>query len=895
MALFLRERWNLSQWAIAHPRLTISFWLGILVAGILAFSSLKYALFPDVAFPVVIVQATAPLASAQETEQSLTNLLEAPLKNLPQTTLYSSSYPGQAVISIAFNDGSNLAQATQVVETALKPVRFGNEVRVKTLPFDLNESVAVTYAVTNAEGENPLSLEQLQTLIQRKLLPPLEQIPGVLRVNLLGDGDFRIDSNSLPGVNPPTLTRHNSQDVLALQVIKDAGANTLDLVQAVERLMAEQQQALPQIQLIQAETQADFIQEATTATLEALFGAIILAILVIFPFLRSWRATLISAIAIPLSLLGTAIILAMFGLNLETLTLLALALVIGIVVDDAIVDVENIARHIQAGKPPKEAARLATDEIGLSVTATTFSIVVVFLPIAFLSGTLGQFFRPFALTVSAAVLFSLLVARTLSPVLAIFWLRPQKESRFSVFLQGLERLTNGYEKLLHWALGHRRWVMAIAVGSLVLGLAIIPFIPQGLIPVLDRGEFNVVFQSAQPQRIATTLSPPSNGSFENEKTGAFSWMNDLAASPESFLLRRSRRLAEKLEPILLENAQVASVFTIAGVQGNPLKGNIYVKLKGDRQVTTQAVQTQVRGALPTLPKVTTRVENIPFVQTGDDTPIKLALMGTDLEQLKTTAETLKTKLMTVPGLIQVTLSGNQASGAEIEHFQGQRAVYLSANLAPDQALGDLTQRVMAIATGVIPPTINLKLQGESARLGPVFTEFGLAILLSLGMMAAIFLGLFKRLLEPLVILLSLPLAIVGAMLGLLVTQSEFGIISLMGLIFLLGLLNKNAVLLVDYANQLREQGYDRQEALLETGRVRFRPILMTTASTILGMLPLALGLGAGAELRQPMAIAIIGGLTTSLLLSLLVVPVLYTLLEDLGFSHGTLAEKPKIK
>jgi len=195
-------------------------------------------------------------------------------------------------------------------------------------------------------------------------------------------------------------------------------------------------------------------------------------------------------------------------------------------------------------------------------------------------------------------------------------------------------------------------------------------------------------------------------------------------------------------------------------------------------------------------------------------------------------------------------------------------------------LGNLTQQVTAIARELLPEGVELSIQGESAHIGSVFREFALAFLLSVLGMATIFLGLFRRLLEPLVVLLSLPLSIVGAMVGLLLTQSEFGMISLIGLIFLLGLLDKNAILLIDYANQLRRRGLDRTEALLTTGHIRLRPILMTTSSTILGMLPLALGLGAGAELRQPMAIAIIGGLFTSSLLSLLVVPVLYSLLDD---------------
>jgi multidrug efflux pump subunit AcrB len=394
---------------------------------------------------------------------------------------------------------------------------------------------------------------------------------------------------------------------------------------------------------------------------------------------------------------------------------------------------------------------------------------------------------------------------------------------------------------------------------------------------LDRGEFNVVFQSAPPQ-LTTALTSPSTVSAA--PGGAFDWVDQIRESPEALLLRRGRRIAEKLEPALLENPVVAETFTVVGSQGNPLKGRIYTKLKTDRRLTTQAVQAQIRARLPKLPKVTTRVENILFVQTGDDTPLKLGLYGDSLDDLKTTARRLKTQVQNIPGLVQVELAGMATETEAIEHFRGQRVVYLTASLLPDYPLGDITQQVTAIAQALLPAGVKLDVQGESARVGIIFNEFAVAFALSIIGMLTIFLGLFRRLLEPLVVILSLPLSIVGAMLGLLLTQSEFGMISLIGLIFLLGLLDKNAILLIDYANQLRQQGYSRYQALLTTGKVRFRPILMTTSSTILGMMPLALGWGAGAELRQPMAIAIIGGLLTSTLLSLLVVPVLYSLFDD---------------
>jgi multidrug efflux pump subunit AcrB len=871
------SRWNLSHWAIDHPWLTISFWLAIAVAGLLAFSSLKYALFPEVSFPVVIVQGSAAGLSIAEMETALTEPLEQKLITLPDTELYSSTYAGQAVISVTFPTGKTLEETTALVEKTLQDLPLPTGSNLEIVPFNLNESAAVTYAIQAPD----LALEDMAEPLKTKLIPQLEAIDGVLRVNLLGDANFRTGAdNAAQTINPPTLTRYKGKDVLALQVVKTGKANTLNVVDNVEEVIKQAAPNFPSWQFLEAETQADYIREATNATIDALLEAIALAVLIIYPFLHSVRATVISAIAIPLSLLGTCIVMAVLGFNLETLTLLALALVIGIVVDDAIVDVENITRHLELGLSPKEAAKVGTQEIGLTVTATTVSIVVVFLPVALLGGTLGQFFFPFAVTVSAAVIFSLLVARTLSPVLAVMWLRPKNNASSSLFTRGLQWLGDRYQQLLVWSLHHRWWMVGLATLSFMAGIAIIPLIPQGFVPTLDRGEFNVVFQSAPPKLSAALASPSPEMPTITESGGAFDWVDQLVESPEALLLRRGRRIAEKLEPTLLENSAVAETFTVVGSQGNPLKGRIYTKLKGDRQQTTQAVQSEVRQTLPPIPKVTTRVENILFVQTGDDTPLKLGLLGENLDVLKSTATQLKEKVQAIPGLVQVELTGMETDSEAIEHFRGQRVVYLTASLLPDYPLGDITNQVTAIAKSLLPAGVELNVQGESARVGLIFAEFGVAFALSIVGMIAIFWGLFRRLLEPLVVALSLPLSIVGAMLGLLLTQSEFGMISLIGLIFLLGLLDKNAILLIDYANQLRQQGYSRYQALLTTGKVRFRPILMTTGSTILGMLPLALGWGAGAELRQPMAIAIIGGLFTSTLLSLLVVPVLYSLLDD---------------
>jgi multidrug efflux pump subunit AcrB len=873
----LRERFNISRYALKYARWTIAFWIAVAIAGLFAFSSLKYALLPDIAFPIVIVNATATTETSLVTEKLVTLPLEATLRSLNFLDIYSSSYPGQAVITVAFPQGSSLEAVTRQVKTVLDGVSLPQSKTLDVIPLDLNESPAITYAI---EGRNPnLSLEELAEITQRQILPSLEQLAGVQQVNLLGDGLLREPTaNHTASVFPPTLVRFNGKSAIAAQVIKRADANTLAVVNTVTHAISRLQSRFPDLVFTIAETQAQYIGEATQATIEALIGAIILAIAVIAVFLRNWQATLITALAIPLSLLGTSIVMAIAGFDLETLTLLALALVIGIIVDDAIVDIENISRHIDEGLSPKNAAIVGTDEIGLTVTASTLTIAAVFLPVALMGGDLGAYFKPFGLTVAAAVLISLLVARTLSPVLARYWLKPQLKR------QGMPKtvpFTQSYRRLLAWSLAHRKSVVAIALASFIAGLALIPLIPKGFVPHLDRGEFNLIYTTALPDLTGKIAEKPLPKSNSEPQTGAFTWIDELAQSPTRLLLRRTQRVGKQLETAILDNPSVESAFTVAGIRGEPNRGEIYIKLKGDRSFTTSQVQEQIRRAIPTLSGVTTSIENILFVETGDDAPLKLVLQGDNLDRLSQASRDFRQKLAAMPELVDVKLSGDRPDLA-IEHYNGRRSTTLSANLAPNTALGSATEQVKELMRSQLPSDVQADFQGDSARISGVFREFGVTLSLAIACMLFVLFLPFRRLLEPLVVGLAVPLSVVGAMFALLITQSDFGMISLIGLIFLLGLLNKNAILLMDYTNQLRERGMERREAILETGVVRLRPIVMTTASTILGMLPIALGLGAGAELRQPMAVAIIGGLLTSSLLSLIVVPVLYTLIEDCG-------------
>jgi multidrug efflux pump subunit AcrB len=833
-AVPLRRRLNLSRVALAWPRATLAVWLLITVSGLLAAWRLPVALFPDIVFPVIVVAIEAPGQPAAAVERALAVPVEARLLPLhDRSALTATTAPGRVLVTVPFDVGISLEAAETRVRAALTPLALPPGPHVVIQRVDLNESPIVTYAVTRADGETAPAA--ISVAVERLALR-LAAVPGVARVVPLG-----LDSPDPD--RQPTRVRLDGVPSAALEVVKQAHANTLEVDKALDRVVRDVQAAGP-LRIAAVRAEAPFIREATGATLEALWMAVVLSVLVIHPFLRSTAATAISALAIPTSLVGTFLVMALAGFKFETITLLALALVIGVIVDDAIVDVENIVRHLPHADHPETAVMRATDEIGLTVTAATLTIAAVFVPVGLMGGVVGTFFRPFGLTISAAVLTSLLVARTLTPVLAVLWLRTGKPRPPSAAWQ---RFSEVYRRLLGMALRHPRWVLAAATASFVGGLTLIPMIPQGFIPALDRGECEVHY-----------ALPPGSG------------------------LEASDAAAARLAQLAASDSDIARVFSVAGAAGNADGGSLHVTLRAGRKSPTHAVEARLRRAFARQTYARVSVENVPIIAVAAQKPLELILTSDDGRALPVAASTVLRQIAAWPGVADGALAGLGPDGdGTWLRRDGRPAAVIRANLAGGAALGAVSDRAASELPRALPPGVRLVLAGESAQAAEVLGRFATALGLAIGGVLVVLLVLFRSWQDPVSIAMSLPLSAVGAMLGLFVARSDFGIVSLLGLVFLVGLVNKNAIILVDRINQLRATGLSRDEAILEAGPVRLRPIVMTTAAAVLGMLPIAAGLGAGAELRAPMAVAIIGGLVTSTLLSLIVVPVIYQLLDRL--------------
>ncbi|MFL5507647.1 MAG: efflux RND transporter permease subunit [Gemmatimonadales bacterium] len=851
----LRERLNISRIALRHPRATYVAWALVALLGIVAWTRLRVALFPDITFPVIVVTADRPGASFETMERGVTLPLEHVVRPLADLkTLRSGSSAGRSWLAADFEVGLTLDEAERRVRGALPAAGLQEGTAIAVHRVDLNETPVVTYVLVGKHRTPP----QLMGTALGTFLPALRGLPDVERVVPLGmdpEAISRLTGAPVDSTLPFTLVRLDGRPGVALEVVKRAGANALHVARAADSVVRRLQSDAPDVKLVPALSQAGFIRQNANATFETLWLAIILSVLVIHPFLRRWRATAISALAIPASLLGTFIVMWLARFNLETITMLALALVIGIIVDDAIVDVENIARHIDHGASPQVAALEATDEIGLTVTAATLTIVAVFVPVAFMGGVAGRFFLPFGLTISAAVLTSLLVARTLSPVLAARWLRPH-DANDEPEGRHWGRVTNGYSRLLGWSVRHPWGTVGLAFLCFAAGLALVPLIPKGFIPQFDRGEFEIHYT------VAGLASVP--------RTAAFS---------------------RRLESATQSDPDVGTVFAVAGTAGGEAgRGVLHVRLRRNAAASTQQVKSRVRRALAGTPGGVVSVQDVPIIAVVAEKPLQMVLVSDDRAALASAAETVRSRVARWPGVADVSVTGllDAQGGGGTTRVGGQPSVTVTGNLADGTPIGAIARRMEMEIPAMLPAHVRLELGGESAQAAETFGRFAAALGLATVGVLVVLVFLFRSWQDPLAIALSLPLSGIGAMFGLFLARSDFGIVSLLGLVFLFGLANKNAILLVDRINQERAKGVPRDAAILAAGPVRLRPIVMTTAATILGMLPIAMGVGAGAELRAPMAVAIIGGLLTSTALSLLVVPAVYLLFDRL---HPRFAER----
>ncbi|MHB1004744.1 MAG: efflux RND transporter permease subunit [Chloroflexota bacterium] len=746
-------------------------------------------------------------------------------------------------------------------------------------------------------------------------------------------------------------SRLNGKDGIILSVRKQSGTNTVSVADELKHRLAEVRAGNPDLELAVIDDQSTFTRESTEDVLVTLIIGGLLAALVVFVFFRSVRNTLVTVAGMPIIVMGSFWFMSNFGFSLNMISLLGLSLSIGMLVDDAIVVRENIFRHTQEGEDPRVAASKATGEIALAVTATTLTIVVVFAPIAFTGGIAGKFLREFGVTVVIAVMLSLFEAFTLAPMLSALFFRPiPREKAERAHRQGaFGYLDRGYRRGLGWALRHRGAVVLIGVLALVGSVAIGLALPRSFIRDIDRATLTINLETSSGSALSETdavtaqvekiiLAHPDVKSVVS-RLGSEDGSAEKAALTVSL---RSRGLLNKFQAEIRPRlAAVPRVRYDIDMQANSLAGlmsssgssvlgrPVQINLRGDDLETLDKASRQIADAIAKVPGLVDVDRSLkagrPELQVIIDRP-RAADLGISTAQVGATVRTLvngeRASRYTAGGSevdIMVRLrEADRANAADIESLpllsSKGRLVPLSAiaKLEPgvgpsqitrsnrersvtvgagymDRQLGEVVNDVRAeIAKLSLPSGVTVEFGGTTKYMESVFSDLLFALLLSVLFVYMILASQFGSFIHPFTIMLALPLSFVGAFFALYITGQAIDMVGLIGLILLMGLVTKNSILLVDYTNTLRGRGMTRNEAVLTAGPVRLRPIMMTTIATIIGMTPIALGYGAGGEVRKPMAIAVIGGIITSTLLTLVVVPVAYTLIDDLGTRVGRL-------
>jgi len=1037
--------------SLKNPVFATMMMLALVVMGLFAFQRLKVDQFPNIDFPVVVVNTEYPGASPEIVESEVSKKIEEAVNSIAGiNALTSRSYEGQSVVVIEFQLHMNGRKAAEDVREKVAAVRPSLRTEVKepkVLRFDPSSRAIWSLAVLpDTSAGKKLSAVELTNWSEQVLKKRLENVRGVGAVTLVGGTKREInlylqpaamealgitadqvvtavrnENQDLPagairsreqertvqvesrmlrpedfariivgrkGSTPIYLSQvarvqdgeqeidslafYNGQRTLLLTVQKSQDENTIEVIDGLNKAIATMRSEVPAGLRIEPVTDTSRpIRVAVDNVRRTLIEGAILTVLIVFLFLNSWRSTVITGLTLPISLIGTFMFMNMFGFTVNMVTLMALSLCVGLLIDDAIVVRENIVRHVQMGKDAWNASMDGTQEIGLAVLATTLSIVAVFLPIGFMEGIIGKFFHEFGVTIVAAVMISMFVSFTLDPMLSSIWHDPaihahgQHAAPVTLYDRTLgrvthwfetatDRLADAYQKILAWSLVHKRKTLLLALGIFVLSVVMIRFVGTEFVPKADFSE------------TAVNIQTPIGSSLEATETKV-----------------------RQVEAILREFPEVR--YTVATINtGNNLgkhNSSIYVRLvdRKDRKRSVDQMSAELRTRLQNVPGIiVTHAGTLDAV--GGNKQIEFSILGPDQHELERLTLQAMDKLRTIPGLVdldssvrpgkptiavkvrqesaadlglgtaqlgnplRVLLSGQtvgnwrapddqtydvnvrlapearnnpqdlerlpfpvaaasdgsprvvrlgqvaqviESTGSnQINRRDLNREVALNANTY-GRAMGEVSADIRKVMDSMqLPPGYSFQFGGSAKNMAESFGYAVSALAMAVIFIYMILASQFKSFLQPLALMTSLPLTLIGVVLALMLFRSTLSMFSIIGVIMLMGLVTKNAILLVDFAIRAREDqtdadgrripGMERNAALLMAAKVRLRPILMTTLAMIFGMVPLAFALTEGSEQRAPMGQAVIGGVITSSLLTLVVVPVVYGYMDDLA-------------
>lgn len=1017
---------SITELSIKRPLLITVIFVALLLFGWICYQQLDYNLLPKIEANVVSVQTIYRGASSDEVQNSVTKPVEEAVSAIEGVSQVSAmSQEGVSIVTVELKPNVDVSMAQRDAERKI------NEIKAM-LPQDADDPLVRKFntdelPILRISTMSNLNEPQLYDLVDKKIKPLLQNVPGVGQVSLIGgnkreiqvtlDNDklqaFGIASaqvnqmiahsnSSYPAgsvatndsrfpirldaktskvedlrnliirqngdgsrvllkdiaaitdaqAEATTINRINGQSGIGIQIIKQGDANAVEVSKGVkEKLELIKKQYAQQGFAYQiGADQSVYTLASADAVTHDLFLAVLIVGAVMLLFLHSLRSSLFVLVAIPSAMIPTFMLMYAFGFSLNLMTLMGLSLVVGILVDDSIVVLENIYRHMEMGKDKRTAALEGRNEIGFTAMAITLVDVVVFVPLALAGGLIGNVLREFALVVVFSTLMSLFVSFTLTPLMASKWGKLEVLSRQSLwgrlnlgFEQFLEHLKVVYEQILRWSLHHKRWILGSVFVLMIGSITLIPagFIGSAFSSNGDRGEFTI--------QLETSAQTP---------------------------LFQTNQAVKQVEQLLLSKPEVVNVFSNVGMQSgttsssssNSNLAELSVTLvdKKDRKVSTEEFGTQIRNEVAQIPGV--KITVLPTSLAGTfEAPIQIAVIGNDMDSISTAAHIVRDIVTAVPGTDNVEFSTKTPKGeisidldkdkiakyglsipevggavqlafrgddqtryrekgeeypinltldkadrlnmesvrnlsiqnskgvivrleqvASIKEISGQSVLERIDKLntikitsaAIGRPSGDMVAEIQQKLQSVrLPQGVTVDYLGDAKRQKDAFGSLGLAMLLGLILVYLIMVALYESIVYPFVVLFSIPVAMIGALLALALFMEPLTIFSIVGLIMLMGLVAKNGILIVDFTNQLRNEGVALTEALVEAGKERLRPILMTTIAMIVGMLPIALAHGAGAEVKNGMAWVIIGGLTSSLLLTLVLIPTMYMIIE----------------
>ncbi|MBC3884254.1 efflux RND transporter permease subunit [Undibacterium griseum] len=1039
--------------SIGNPVLATMMMMAFVVLGLFSYQRMRVDQFPDITFPVVVIQTDYPGASPETIESDITRKVEEAVNTINGiSALTSRSYEGSSVVIMEFDLNVDPAQAAQDVreKVALVKTNFRKEVKEpRVTRYDPSDKPIFSVSVTGDDRVRKRSFRELTTIADQLVKKRLENVRGVGSVTLVGGVKREIkiylkpnelealgigvdqvitavrnENQELPtgairsldnekvvqiqgrvknpedfsrlivakrGGQPVLLSQiatvvdgqeeqeslalYNGQRTIALDILKAQGQNTIEvadgLIAALKALEPQLKAQYPGVKLQIIKDGSRQIRVGVENVRRTLIEGALLTVLIVFLFLNSWRSTVITGLTLPVALIGTFLFMDMFGFTINMITLMALSLCVGLLIDDAIVVRENIVRHASMRingrfKDHHTAALEGTAEIGLAVLATTFSIVAVFLPVGFMGGIIGRFFHQFGITVTAAVLISMFVSFTLDPMLSSIWPDPDAHGEharsgwyartigrlLAQFERGVQWFSAAYQQMLRWSLRHRIKTLLIAALTFFAGLAIpgTGLIGTEFVPQADYSETGITFYT-----------------------------------PVGSSLELTESKVHQVEAVLKEFPEVVDTYstvnTGAALGKNYVTTFIRLVPRQARVRSTTQMAVPLRNRLAQIAGITvTHIGALDGVG-GDNKQLRFSLQGTDLKELGRLSEKVQEKLRAIPGVVDIDTSlkaekptisitpkrdigadlgvGVAQIGAALRPLLAGEAAStwrapddenydVSVRLSPDDRNNpddlsrlmlassqlnadgspkmvplrqiadikpstganqinrrdlnrevELSANVVGRSAGAVSadlkkvldamewqPGYRYKMGGASKNMAESFGYALSALALAIIFIYMILASQFASFLQPVAIMSALPMTLIGVFLALMFFRSTLNMFSIIGFIMLMGLVTKNAILLVDFANQARKEGMSRVDALLEAAHVRLRPILMTTLAMVFGMVPLAFALSEGSEQRAPMGQAVIGGIITSSLLTLVVVPVIYTYLDDLGTWFG---------